>query len=162
MHISSRHQPHAVASALFAAMLVAAFEVCAQAAWKPDKAVEFIVGFAPGGGNDKTARTMHKIWQDTKWLDNVGVVNKVGGGGAVSYAYTNQHPGDAHYIATFSPALIGNRIMGTTHLNYLDFTPLNILVREYVVLTVKADSPIASLKDLTARLKKDSQSVSFA
>jgi hypothetical protein len=43
-----------------------------------------------------------------------------------------------------------------------DFTPLNILAREYVVISVKVDSPIASLQDLTARLKKDAQSVTFA
>jgi putative tricarboxylic transport membrane protein len=90
------------------------------------------------------------------------VVNKPGAANTIGWAYLNQHAGDAHYIATFSPALIGNRIMGTTNLSYQDFTPLNILAREYVVLAVRGDSPIGSLKDLTARLRKDSQSVSFA
>ena len=59
----------------------------------------------------------------------------------------------------------GHRQQAARHepARYADFTPLNILAREYVVFAVKADSPIASLKDLTARLKKEtSQSVSFA
>lgn len=162
MHISSGHQPRAVASALFAAMLVAAFEVCAQAAWKPDKAVEFIVGFAPGGGNDKTARTMHKIWQDTKWLDNVGVVNKVGGGGAVSYAYTNQHPGDAHYIAVAQMGLVTNHILGRSPIHLNDLTPLAMVGNEPVGVVVRADSPIRNARDFIERLKADPSSVSIS
>ena len=53
----------------------------------------------------------------------------------------------------FSPAVIGNKLMGTSPLDYTDFTPLNILAREYVVFAVRADSPIKTLQDLTARLK---------
>jgi putative tricarboxylic transport membrane protein len=41
-------------------------------------------------------------------------------------------------------------------------TPLNILMREYVVAWVRAESPFASAKDVVARLKKDPASVSFA
>ena len=53
----------------------------AQSPWQPDKPVEFVVGSGPGGGNDRTARVLQKIWQENKWLQNVTVVNKVGGGG---------------------------------------------------------------------------------
>lgn len=142
--------------------LVAAAVPAAAQEWKPSRAVELVVGSAPGGSPDIMARLIQSIFQSTGLGPTSAVVNKPGAANTIGWAYLNQHAGDAHYIATFSPALIGNRIMGTTHLNYLDFTPLNILVREYVVITVKADSPIASLKDLTARLKNDSQSVSFA
>lgn len=144
-----------------AAVLAAAVPAAAQE-WKPSRTVEFVVGSAPGGSPDIMARLIQSIFQNTGLGPTSTVVNKPGAANTIGWAYLNQHVGDAHYIATFSPALIGNRIMGTTQLNYLDFTPLNILVREYVVLAVKADSPIASLQDLTARLKKDSQSVSFA
>jgi putative tricarboxylic transport membrane protein len=108
------------------------------------------------------ARLIQSIFQNTGLVPNSTVVNKPGAANTIGWAYLNQHAGDGHYVATFSPALIGNRIMGTTQLNYQDFTPLNILAREFVVITVRGDSPISSLKDLTARLKKDSQSASFA
>ena len=130
--------------------------------WKPSKTVEIVVGSSPGGSPDVMARLVQRIFQGNGLVPTSTVVNKPGAANTIGWAYLNQHAGDAHYIATFSPALIGNRIMGTTQLTYTDFTPLNILAREYVVLAVRADSPIASLKDLTARLKKDSQSVSFA
>jgi putative tricarboxylic transport membrane protein len=130
--------------------------------WKPSKPVELVVGSSPGGSPDVMARLVQRIFQNSGLVANSTVVNKPGAANTIGWAYLNQHAGDGHFIATYSPALIGNRIMGTTQLNYQDFTPLNILAREYVVLSVKADSPIASLKDLTARLKKDPQAVSFA
>jgi putative tricarboxylic transport membrane protein len=124
--------------------------------------VELVVGSSPGGSPDVMARLVQRIFQNGGLVPSSTVVNKPGAANTIGWAYLNQHAGDGHYVATFSPALIGNRIMGTTQLDYQDFTPLNILAREYVVITVKADSPITSLKDLTARLKKDSQAVSFA
>jgi putative tricarboxylic transport membrane protein len=130
--------------------------------WKPSKTVELVVGSSPGGSPDVMARLVQRIFQNGGLVPSSTVVNKPGAANTIGWAYLNQHAGDGHYVATFSPALIGNRIMGTTQLDYQDFTPLNILAREFVVLSVKADSPIASLKDLTARLKKDSQAVSFA
>ncbi|HEV2009043.1 MAG TPA: tripartite tricarboxylate transporter substrate binding protein, partial [Burkholderiales bacterium] len=130
--------------------------------WKPSKTVELVVGSAPGGSPDVMARLIQSIFQKTGLLPNSAVVNKPGAANTIGWAYLNQHPGDGHYIATISPALLGNRIMGTSQLNYLDFTPLNIVVREYVVIAVKGDSPIKSLNELTARLKKDPTSLSFA
>jgi len=73
----------------------------------------------------------------------------------------SQHPGDAHYIATMNVALLTNHILGTSKLRHQDLTPLNILMREYIAAFTRADSPIASTKDLFARLKKDPGSVSF-
>ena len=146
------------------AALAVGVYACPAAAqqWKPSKTVELVVGSSPGGSPDVMARLVQRIFQTTGLVPSSTVVNKPGAANTIGWAYLNQHAGDAHYIATFSPALIGNRIMGTTQLNYQDFTPLNILAREFVVISVRADSPVASLKNLTARLKKDSQSVSFA
>ena len=152
-----------IASLLIASCLTVAGAVPAAAQeWKPTKTVELVVGSSPGGSPDVMARLVQRIFQANGLVPSSTVVNKPGAANTIGWAYLNQHAGDAHYIATFSPALIGNRIMGTTQLTYTDFTPLNILAREYVVIAVKADSPIVSLKDLTARLKKDSQSVTFA
>ena len=143
-------------------VLVMAPLLCAAQQWKPSKPVELVVGSSPGGSPDVMARLVQRIFQNGGLVPSSTVVNKPGAANTIGWAYLNQHAGDGHYVATFSPALIGNRIMGTTQLNYQYFTPLNILAREYVVLSVRTESPIASLKDLTARLKKDSQSVSFA
>ena len=148
--------------AMGCAALAMSFTPAMAQEWKPSRTVELVVGSAPGGSPDIMARLIQSIFQNTGLVPNSTVVNKPGAANTIGWAYLNQHAGDGHYVATFSPALIGNRIMGTTQLNYLDFTPLNILAREFVVLAVKGDSPITSLKELTALLKKDSQAVSFA
>ena len=97
--------------------------------WKPAKTVELVVGSAPGGSPDVMARLIQNIFQNTGLVPNSTVVNKPGAGNTIGWAYLNQHAGNAHYIAAFSPLVVSHRIMGTTPLNYLDFTPLNILPR---------------------------------
>lgn len=158
-------QTFASAAGRLSLLIAASFMLAAAASaqqWKPTKTVELVVGSAPGGSPDVMARLIQNIFQKTGIVPTSAVVNKPGAANTIGWAYLNQHAGDGHYVATFSPAVIGNKLMGTSQLDYTDFTPLNILAREYVVFAVKADSPISSLKDLTARLKKDSQSVSFA
>ncbi|MBM3359520.1 MAG: tripartite tricarboxylate transporter substrate binding protein [Betaproteobacteria bacterium] len=144
------------------ALAASAPDVAHAQQWKPVKPVEIVVGSAPGGSPDVMARLVQTIFQSSGLVASSAVINKPGGANTVGWAYLNQYSGNGHYIATYSPTLLGNRIMGITELSYTDFTPLNILAREYVVFGVRAESPITSLKDLIARLKKDSQSVSFA
>jgi putative tricarboxylic transport membrane protein len=131
----------------------------AQPAWKPGKPVEFVVGSSPGGGNDKTARLMQKIWRESKWLDPVNVVNKPGGGGALAYTYVSQQAGDGHYIVVTRKAVLTNYILGRSPLQYTDLTPLATVANEPNAFAVRADSPIRDLKDLVATLKADPQSI---
>jgi putative tricarboxylic transport membrane protein len=89
------------------------------------------------------------------------VTNRPGGGGLVAWTALAQHAGDAHFIATLSTALVTNQVLGVSRLRYQDLTPLNILMREYVVAWVRAESPIASAKEVIARLRKDPSSLTF-
>lgn len=133
------------------------------AAWKPDKAVELIVPSGPGGGTDKTARVIQKIWQDKRLLEvPVTVVNKSGGAGAVALTYLKNHVADPHFLQIVSAVLLTNHINGASSFNYTDFTPIARLMSEYIAFAVKADSPIITIKDLMARLQKDPASVSIA
>lgn len=147
---------------VLAACAVFVSPCASQPAWKPERSVEIVVVSAPGGGNDKTGRTLQKIWQGAKWLENVVVVNKVGGGGAVAYAYVNQTRGDAHRIVLARTGLLSNHVLGLSPLNDTDLTPLALVSNEAMSLVVRADSPIRSVKDLVARWKADPQSVSIS
>lgn len=142
--------------------VLAVFGTSHAQAWKPSKTVELVVGSAPGGSPDVMAWVVQNIFKNTGLVANSVVVNKPGAANTIGWAYLNQHIGDAHYLATISPALIGNRLMGASPLTYTHFTPLNILAREFVVITVKGDSPIKTLADLTSRMRKDPQSLSWA
>ena len=131
--------------------------------WQPTKAIEIVVPTTPGGGIDRTARTLQKIFQESGLVKvPVTVVNKPGGGGAVSIAYLNQHAGDAHYVAINSPNLIANDINGRSPARYTELTALANLFSEYTVIAVRADSPIRSGQDFVDRLRKDPASLAVS
>ena len=153
-------------TALFslAALVAGAGESHAAAAqWKPDKPIEIIVGTGVGGGQDKSARTVQRIMQGRRLVDvPVTVVNKPGGGGAVGWTYLNQHAGEGHIVYVGNPTLLTNHIVGRSPINYTHVTPLAILLSESVAISVLPDSALKTGKDLLARLKQDTASVSVA
>jgi putative tricarboxylic transport membrane protein len=132
---------------------------CAAQDWKPSRPVEFVVGSGPGGGNDKTARLIQKIWRENNWVDLVNVINKPGGGGALAYTYVSEKAGDGHYLVVVRKALLTNHILGRSPLQYTELTPLAVMANEPNAMAVRADSPIKNLKDLVATFKSDAQSI---
>jgi len=148
--------------ALSGALVFSAGTAWGQAGWRPDKPVEIVTSSAAGGSNDRVARKIQKIMQDEKLVPApVSVLNKPGGNQTLSRAYLQQHPGDAHYFDIGNPTLISNHIMGITQQHYSDFTAVALLINEYTVFTVRADSPLRNARDLIARLKADPESISI-
>jgi len=130
-------------------------------AWEPERYVELIVPTGPGGGNDKTARTIQKILQGKALISvPVNVVNKPGGGGAVAFTYLNQRPGDGRSVSVIPVTLLTNHITGRNAFTYTDFTPIAQLYSEYIAFAVPADSPLDG-KQLVAKLRQDPASVVF-
>jgi putative tricarboxylic transport membrane protein len=132
----------------------------AQDAWKPERNVELIVPTAPGGGNDKTARLLQKLWQDMG--QQVQVTNRTGGGGAIAYTYLTQRTADPHYLAIAQAGLFTNHITGKSPVHYTDFTVLANLGIEPSAIAVRTESPIVSGRALFDRLKQDPTSVSIS
>jgi putative tricarboxylic transport membrane protein len=135
--------------------------------WKPERSIEIIVGTGVGGGQDKSARTLQRVLQERKLVGGspqlaITVVNKPGGGGAVGWNYLNQHAGDAHYVEIGNPTLLTNHIIGRSPMTYTDVSVIATLFTESVALSVRAESPIKSIRDLAERLRNDVTSVSFS
>jgi len=149
-----------MSNALFSAMLLAASTVVSAQGWSPQRNVEIVVGSAPGGSNDKTARQVERILVEKKLVNtSITVVNKPGGGGNIALNYLSQRPGDAHYLIVFTPSMLTNNITGASKVNHNDFTPIASLFNDYVVFAVNADSPIKTGRDLIERLKQNPQLV---
>ncbi|MGE0559189.1 MAG: tripartite tricarboxylate transporter substrate binding protein [Burkholderiales bacterium] len=149
-------------AAAFAAALIPAFAAAPAVAqpWNPEKAVEIVVSSAPGGSNDRIARTLQRIMQEQKLVPvPVSVLNKPGGNQTISRVYINQNPGDAHFMDIGNPTLIANTIAGRQQ--YSDFTPIALLVNEFTAFSVRADSPYRTAKDLVEQLKKDPDSIAI-
>ena len=147
--------------------LVAVLFACAAAAagaqgWSPQRNVELVVPNPPGGSNDKTARTIERVWTMNKLLPaTLSIVNRSGGGGSIAYTYVAQHAGNPHYLVVAGPALLTNHITGASTLHHTDLTAVATLFNDYTVFAVSADSPIKTGKDLVARIKKDPKSVTI-
>ena len=135
----------------------------AGTAWQPFKPVEIIVSTSPGSGSDRAARVIQKVLTEGKLVGApIVVVNKPGGQGVIGLTYLTQHAGDAHYMMVTSPSILANQITGRSKLGYRDTTPLAQLGAEYVVFTVKSDSPIANARDLAERLKANPGTFTFS
>ncbi len=144
--------------ALLAAALAAPF---AAQAWVPTRPVEIVVPSAPGGSNDKTARTVERILNEQRLVPtSITIVNKPGGGNALTMNYLVQHSGDGHYLMIGTPTLLTNHIVGRSKLTYTDFTPVASLLNDYIVFGVNADAPLRTGQQLSERLKKDPKAVS--
>ena len=156
----TRKLPNSVALAALAA-LVAANGAHAAAAWKPERAVEIIALYAPGGGADRVSRIITGVMRERRQIEvPISVVNKPGGGGSLAVAYLNQHPGDGHYVLLATKPLLTNSIVGSGP-SYTEFTPLAHLFSEYISVTVRPDSPLRTGRDLIDRLKKDPGSLTL-
>lgn len=150
------------ASLLLAATATITLQAHAQQAWSPSRNVEIVVGSAPGGSNDKTARAVEKAIVDGKLIPStLSVVNRPGGGSSIAFNYVSQKKGDPHTLLIGTTALLTNHIVGTSPLSYMDFTPVASLFNDYVVFAVNANSPIKDGRDLIAKLKENPQSVSI-
>lgn len=138
------------------ALLVTLANLCSAqtSAWLPTRPVELIVGVAPGGGVDRTARLIQRIIQDKRLVPvAVNVINKPGGGGTIAQVYMNQRPGDAHYFEISATSLLTNNIIGRTPSSHRDYTPVVMLYDEYLGFAVNADSPIRDGRGLIEALK---------
>jgi putative tricarboxylic transport membrane protein len=130
--------------------------------WRPERNIEVIVGVPPGGPLDGTARLIQKFLEKRHAGITTTVMNKAGGSHAIAMSYLNQHTGDAHYVSMALPNLLTNRIIGAHPLTYTDVTPLALLTSEYIGMSVRAESPLKTGKDLLAKLRADPGSLTFA
>ena len=104
----------------------------AQTEWKPQRPVEIVVPVTAGGGIDRPARVLQKIWTETRMLAvPVTVSNKPGGGQSVGLNYVHQAAGDAHRFALMSSPLLSNYLTGASKLRMLAITAPGRIAGEF-------------------------------
>jgi putative tricarboxylic transport membrane protein len=130
--------------------------------WTPSKPIEVVAPAGAGGGWDTTARTVSKVMEEQKIIDQrMAVVNKPGGGGSVGWSYINGKEGDNHTMFVTSPPIFFVPLNGQSTLSHKDFTPIAGVIADYAAFVVDADSPYDTMNDLVDALKKDPTSVSI-
>lgn len=147
---------------LLALSAVAGLAHAQQPGWNPEKNVEFVVGAAAGGANDRIGRAVQNALTVNRLIPtSMSVVNRPGGGQTIAMSYLNSHAGDAHFLALASSSWLTTLAGGRGSVTHRDVTPIARLFTEYQVYYVKADSPIRGMADVRDRLKTDPASVTF-
>lgn len=125
--------------------------------WQPDREIDILAGTPPGGGLDRTARTLSAVLQ----VPNQ-VVNIPGDGARKVWASVDARAGDAHLLCISSPNLTTDYLTGIASFNHGSYTPLAILYNEYIAFVTRGDSSYRSAGDLLKRLRTDTAKVTVA
>ncbi|PZO67790.1 MAG: C4-dicarboxylate ABC transporter substrate-binding protein [Paracoccus denitrificans] len=117
----------------------------------------------PGGGWDQTARTMQDVLQKDGISKRVQVVNVPGAGGTVGLAqFAAQNKGKPDALLVGGYVMVGAILTNNSPVSLSDVTPIARLTGEYEAIVVPTASPLQTIDDLVAALKKDPGAVSWA
>jgi len=131
--------------------------------WKPQQNVALIVPSTAGGSLDHVGRTIQRVWDQQKLLPTSSTVVNMGGAGHVlAYNFLHARAANPHFISITSSNLHVSHINGRHHLSYRDFTPLAVMLTEYIAIAVRADSPLKTGRDLVEALREDPRKYSLA
>ena len=122
----------------------------AKAAGYPERPIELIVPWGPGGGADQLARLVSKLMEPMLG-QGIPVVNVPGGTGATGMAKLLAAPADGYsmaiYIADSHALLAGKSPRWTMN----DITPVAVMIKGPSFIFVKQDSPFKTWDDLRKR-----------
>lgn len=136
----------------------------AQAQAWPTKPVTLVVPFPPGGSTDSIARAIGAKMQD-KLGQPVVVENKAGATGTIGASQVKRAAPDGYTIlvSSLGPFVIAPHLIKNVPYDAgKDFDLLTVLVQAPNVLVVPAASPLKSVADVIAQLKKTPDKMSFA
>ena len=123
--------------------------------------IELVVGFAPGGGTDVTARTL-AVFLGKQLGTSVLVLNKAGASGEIGLAYVAKAAPDGYVLGmTNMPGLVTLPIERRTQFKSSDFAYIANLVRDPSAFSVLATSKYKSLSDLIADAKAHPGELSY-
>lgn len=127
-------------------------------------AAECIVPAQPKGGFDTTCKLLQEgLQRSHAYVDPMSVVDMPGGVGAVAFnAIITRRDAEPNTLVAFSGGSLFNIVQG----NFGKYTDrdvkwLSAIGLDYGVLVVRRDSPLASLKDLVAKLSREPDKVVF-
>ncbi len=143
-----------------AAVAALAFATLAQA--YPDRPVQYVVPFTPGGESDVAARLQAQVFS-TKYKQEMVVINKAGAGGALAWSQMNAMPGDGYTIVGVNlPHIVLQPLEPDASFKTEDVTPVYFFHYTPDAIIVAADSPFRTLADLVKAAKEKPEAVSIA
>jgi tripartite-type tricarboxylate transporter receptor subunit TctC len=130
----------------------------------PNKPVQFMVAYPPGGSTDVGARIVASIAEKILGQPIV-VVNKPGAGGQVGWTELVRQRPDGYYIGYINLPATNTVILDSERkaiFNEKDFTPIINQVLDPGAIWVRADSKYKTLQDLVDDAKKNPNTIRTA
>ncbi len=130
----------------------------------PNKSINFLVPFPPGGSTDMIARTVGAKL-DSRIGAPIIVDNRGGAGGTVGAATAKRAAPDGYtiFVSSLGPFVIGPHLMKSVGYDPLkDFDYITVAVQAPNVLVVPAQSPHKDFKSLLNYLKANPGKMTFA
>lgn len=132
----------------------------AEEAW-PTRPLKLVVGFAPGGGADTTARIIAKALSE-KLGQSIVIENRPGGGGTVGVASALREPADGYTLIWCSPAAQYLAPSDVPYKPFEDLTPVSLAVSATYLFVANVDLPYKTLPEMIAAAQADPNSVNYA
>ncbi|CAG9168237.1 tripartite tricarboxylate transporter substrate binding protein [Cupriavidus pinatubonensis] len=155
-----RRSIHRFAHVVMASAAVAA-TVAAAPAFAMDT-VKFMIGANPGGGYDQTGRGLGAAMIASGVTKTATYDNKGGAGGTIGLTqFVNTDKGNPNALMVVGAVMVGAIETNHPPVTLKNATPIARLYADTMVITVPANSPLKSIKDLTTQLKANPGSVSW-
>jgi putative tricarboxylic transport membrane protein len=152
----------ALARGLFVAMVVAlAVTACGESGGGGGggrgqvTGLKILVGTAPGGGFDLTARTAAKVMEDARLARNVEVQNLPGAGNTIALQRLVNEKGNGKVMQQMGLGLVGGVYTNKSKATLDQTTPVARLTEEPEIVVVKKESPYQSFDQLLTEWKAD-------
>lgn len=125
----------------------------------PSKEIHIIVPWSPGGSVDMTARMMQKLAADDKI--RIIVDNVPGGTSTIGLAKVASSPADGYTVGIATSSLLALISQDMTKIRNEQFTYLNLVSHEQLVLLVAKEGPAQTIEDFIALMRKNPGKISI-
>jgi putative tricarboxylic transport membrane protein len=152
-------KPRFLMNAVIAAFLLS--PLFAAAKGYPEKNVQYIIPFVPGGESDVMARWQQAIFRN-KYNHELIVVNKPGAGGGLAWSQLNGLSADGYTIMGCNlPHIVLQPLEGQVQYKTTDITPAYWFHYTADAILVASDSPYKSFGDLVKAAQANPGKMTF-
>jgi tripartite-type tricarboxylate transporter receptor subunit TctC len=128
----------------------------------PDKPVQYIIPFAPGGESDITARLQAVVFA-AKYKQQMVVLNRPGAGGALVWSTLNSMGTDGHIVAGVNlPHIFLQPLEGNVTYKTEDVAPVYFFQYTADAIVVPESSPFKTYQDFLTAAKSSPEKVTLA
>jgi tripartite-type tricarboxylate transporter receptor subunit TctC len=146
---------------VFAAVLALAL-ACGKVFAYPEKPVQYIIPFAPGGESDITARMQAQVFS-AKYKQQMVVINRPGAGGGLVWSQLNGMSADGYTIAGVNlPHIVLQPLEGNVNYKTEDVAPVYFFQYTADAVVVPESSPFKTFQDLLSAAKESPEKITLA